>query len=126
MSDLTTGITDRPDLDVMPHPSPRTHDTDASQTDQEILAAFLRGARPVSRFSWLSFDVSAAMPTDWREKIVEVARHNRITKRLVPPHSTSRESSDVMSLQVITSASSTRRRPVGGSTRPVTGATRSS
>jgi hypothetical protein len=63
---------------------------------------FLRGASNASRFSWLSFDVSSAMPPDWRDEIEKVARNDRITKRLVPPHSTSREAGDVTSIQVMT------------------------
>ncbi|WP_084597758.1 2OG-Fe(II) oxygenase [Micromonospora chokoriensis] len=63
---------------------------------------FLKGASNASRFSWLSFDVSAAMPTGWREEIEKVARNDRITKQLVPPHHTSRESADVAAVQVMT------------------------
>lgn len=63
---------------------------------------FLRGASSASRFSWLSFDVSSVMPPGWREEIEKVARNDRITKRLVPPHSTSREAGDVTSIQVMT------------------------
>ncbi|WP_184854754.1 2OG-Fe(II) oxygenase [Streptosporangium becharense] len=55
-----------------------------------------------NRFSWLSFDVSSTMPTGWREEIEKVARNDRIIKRLVPPHSTSREGSEVESLQIMT------------------------
>ncbi len=65
-------------------------------------ADFLRGASDTSRFSWLSFDVSSALPTGWRDEIEKVARNDRIIKHLVPPHSTSREGSDVRSLQVMT------------------------
>jgi hypothetical protein len=61
-----------------------------------------RGASDATRFSWLSFDVSTAMPPGWREEIEKVARNDRITKVLVPPHSTSREASDVTSIQVMT------------------------
>jgi 2OG-Fe(II) oxygenase superfamily len=65
-------------------------------------ADFLRGGSAVSRFSWLSYDVSTAMPVGWREEIEKVARNDRSIKHLVPPHSTSREGSDVTSLQVMT------------------------
>jgi hypothetical protein len=68
----------------------------------DLTDRFLRGVSNVSRFSWLSFDVSTAMPMGWREEIEQVARNDRITKQLVPPHSTSREASDVTSIQVMT------------------------
>jgi len=68
----------------------------------DVTDAFLTGASNASRFSWLSFDVSTAMPTGWREEIEKVARNERITKHLIPPHSTSREASDVTSIQVMT------------------------
>ncbi|GAA2988031.1 2OG-Fe(II) oxygenase [Streptosporangium longisporum] len=55
-----------------------------------------------NRFSWLSFDVSSIMPVGWREEIEKVARDDRIIKRLVPPHSTSREGSEVKSLHIMT------------------------
>jgi hypothetical protein len=67
-----------------------------------MTADFLSGAPVVSRFSWVSFDVSSAMPMGWREELVRVARNDRVTKRLVPPHSTSREGNDVTSLEVMT------------------------
>jgi hypothetical protein len=65
-------------------------------------ADFLRGAQGASRFGWVTFDVASAMPAGWREQLIQVARRDRVTKFLVPPHSTSRESSDVTSLQIMT------------------------
>lgn len=64
--------------------------------------AFPHGALTAARFNWVSYDVSSAMPSGWREEILEVARNDRVTKRLVPPHSTSREDRDVTSLEVMT------------------------
>lgn len=55
-----------------------------------------------NRFNWLSFDVTSTLPTGWREEIEKVARNDRITKHLVPPHSTSREGPEVKSLQIMT------------------------
>lgn len=63
---------------------------------------FLTAAPVVSRFSWLTFDVTSVLPTGWREEIETVARNDRVTKLLTPPHSTSRESSDVTALQIMT------------------------
>ncbi len=65
-------------------------------------AEFLRGAQPASRFSWVSYDIDTALPAGWRDEIIKVAREYRVTKHLVPPHSTSREGDDVTSLQIMT------------------------
>jgi len=65
-------------------------------------ADFLRGAAGASRFNWLTFDVSRALPEGWDEELKEVARRDRVTKHLVPPHSTSREGADISSLQIMT------------------------
>jgi hypothetical protein len=63
---------------------------------------FLRGGSGPARFTWMSYDVSTAMPAGWRDELVRVARNDRTIKRLVPPHSTSREGSEVRSLNVMT------------------------
>jgi hypothetical protein len=55
-----------------------------------------------SRFSWLSFDVSSALPPGWREELTTVALQDRVSKELRPPHATSRESAEVRSLQIMT------------------------
>jgi hypothetical protein len=68
----------------------------------DVTDSFPTGVSDASRFNWLTFDLSSAMPTGWREEIETVARNDRITKQLVPPHSTSREGSDVTSIQVMT------------------------
>jgi 2OG-Fe(II) oxygenase superfamily len=65
-------------------------------------AEFLRGAPGASRFNWLSFDIASALPLGWDEELKAVARRDRVTKYLVPPHSTSRESADVTALQIMT------------------------
>jgi hypothetical protein len=91
MSEVTDRILNKPPVDAMPLGQVRVSSDD-----------FLRDAPAASRFSWLSFDISTAMPMGWREEIERVARNDRITKRLVPPHSTSREGSDVTSLQIMT------------------------
>lgn len=62
----------------------------------------MRGGSQTTRFNWVGFDVSNAMPIGWREEIERVGRSDRITKTLVPPHSTSREAEDVTSLQIMT------------------------
>lgn len=67
-----------------------------------------RAGRPnADRFNWLSFDVSSAMPAGWREEIERVGRNDRITKSLVPPHSTSREAPDIAALRIMTVRGST-------------------
>ncbi|HTF09519.1 MAG TPA: 2OG-Fe(II) oxygenase [Asanoa sp.] len=63
---------------------------------------FLRGPQGANRFNWITYDVTSALPATWREDLVRVARNDRITKHLVPPHSTSREGADVSSLQIMT------------------------
>lgn len=72
------------------------------QHPQATPSDFLNNATASSRFSWLSFDVTSAMPPGWREELEHVARTDRVVKNLVPPHSTSREGSDVKSLQIMT------------------------
>lgn len=59
------------------------------------------------RFHWQTFDVASAMPENWQDQLKEVARRNRVTKHLVPPHSTSREGEEVTALQVMTVCGST-------------------
>lgn len=78
----------------------------ADRIDENTLAQppsdFLRGATESSRFSWLSYDVSSVMPPGWREELERVGRTHRVVKQLVPPHSTSREGSEVKSLRIMT------------------------
>lgn len=79
--------------------------TSAVGTDGRVAtshADFLRGEPGASRFSWLTFDVSSALPPAWDEQLKQVARRDRVTKQLLPPHSTSRESAAVTSLQIMT------------------------
>jgi hypothetical protein len=86
-----TDLTDRNILE------PRFADSHAGEP-----VDFLRGTSAAARFSWVSYDVSSVMPIGWREEIEKVARNDRITKFLAPPHATSREASDVISLQIMT------------------------
>lgn len=89
----------------MPDLTDRIRDEPAaanSQAGAKSSPDFLCGAPGASRFSWLTFDVSATLPEDWREELTTVARTDRRTKYLVPPHSTSREGDDVTSLQIMT------------------------
>jgi len=63
---------------------------------------FLRGGSAASRFNWVGYDVSSAMPAGWREEIEAVALRDRVVRTLLPPHHTSREGSEVTSLQIMT------------------------
>jgi len=74
----------------------------SDMTNPKSSAEFMRGAPGASRFNWLTFDVSTALPDGWCEELKQVARADRVTKFLVPPHSTSREASDVRALQIMT------------------------
>lgn len=64
---------------------------------EDVLAA-----PSAERFNWVTFDVASAMPDDWQDQLKQVARNDRVTKQLVPPHSTSREGDEVDALQVMT------------------------
>ena len=60
------------------------------------------GSGSTERFNWLSFDVASALPEGWQDELKEVARRDRVTKHLVPPHSTSREGRETTALQIMT------------------------
>lgn len=53
------------------------------------------------RFYWITFDVTSFLPSGWVDDIKQVAEQNVSRRLLTPPHSTSRESADVVDLPVL-------------------------
>lgn len=71
-------------------------------TGQLVAAEETRGSPSTERFNWLTFDVASVLPDGWQEELKEVARRDRVTKQIVPPHSTSREGQGTPALQIMT------------------------
>lgn len=58
------------------------------------------GHLDVATFQWDSTNVSAELPTRWRQRLIDVAKNHAVERTLVPPHSTSREGAEVTSLDI--------------------------
>lgn len=54
----------------------------------------------VASFSWASENVATLLRPGWQQCLIDVAKNHSMKRVLVPPHSTSRESPEVASLEI--------------------------